>query len=93
MKHIFKYILACLCLMPGMSVYAQGVNHASQLEKYVYPNNIPASPNAYTYMPDGQTFLSLSNDGKTIIKYDLKTGNEIETVLDVNKTRENKISK
>lgn len=93
MKHIFKYILACLCLMPGMSVYAQGVNHASQLEKYVYPNNIPASPNAYTYMPDGQTFLSLSNDGKTITKYDLKTGNEIETVLDVNKTRESKISK
>jgi dipeptidyl-peptidase-4 len=42
-------------------------------------------------MPDGLTYLTLNNNGKSIFKYDIKTGKEIETVIDVAKTRGAKI--
>ena len=88
---MIRYIVLSLAVVI-CSTAVQAVNHVAQLEKYVYPNNQPYSPNVYTYMPDGLTYLLLSNDGKSIIKYDTKTGKEIEVILSVDKCRGAKIS-
>lgn len=42
-------------------------------------------------MPDGTTYLQLSDDGKRIVKYETASGKEIETVLNCDKTRETHI--
>lgn len=90
MKTIRYIVLSLVAVMCSTAAYA--VNHIAQLEKYVFPNNQPYSPNVYTYMPDGLTYLLLSNDGKSIIKYDTKTGKELEVILSVDKCRGAKIA-
>ncbi|MDE5658374.1 MAG: DPP IV N-terminal domain-containing protein, partial [Muribaculaceae bacterium] len=45
-----------------------------------------------TFMPDGLTYLASSADNTRIIKYDLASGKEIETVFNAAKTREASIS-
>ena len=69
-----------------------GVIDVSSISEYVYPGNAPATPGAMQFMPDGATFLRLDDGGKKIVKYDIATGKEVETVLDVTHTRESSIS-
>lgn len=89
MKNI-RYIVALLfAVLIIKSIHA--VNHIEQISKYVYPANAPSAPNAYTYMPDGLSYLSLGNDGKTIIRYETTTGKELEIIFDGDKSRENKL--
>ncbi len=85
-----KYIIAFVFVL-SMFATMQAVNHVEQISKYVFPANAPNAPKAYTYMHDGLSYLSLGNDGKSIIKYDTKTGNELEIVFDGEKSRENKL--
>ncbi len=56
------------------------------LAAYVYPANSTASA-ALDFMPDGQSYLKMSDDGKTISRYDVATGKLIETIFDCTKTR------
>ena len=65
----------------------------SDIAPYVFPSNLAKSPKAFAYMPDGLTYLSLSGDGKQIFQYDAESGKVVDTVINVNKTRENSISK
>lgn len=86
---------ALLILASGIitaSAFAQSVEQYKDMAPYVYPSNAPAEVSAPNFMPDGQSYLSLTDDGKKIVRHDLKSGNEIETVFDVATTRENKIS-
>lgn len=46
--------------------------------------NAPASIKEMKPMPDGETYLCVSSDGKAIEKYSYRTGKKIETVFDVN---------
>ena len=69
-----------------------GVIDVSSISEYVYPGNTPATPGAMQFMPDGATFLRLDDGGKKIVKYDIATGKEVETVLEVTHTRESSIS-
>ena len=62
------------------------------ISPYVRPQNFTHNPVDYTYLPDGKSYLQLGKDSKTINKYDTATGELIETVFDVNKTRETRIS-
>ncbi|MDE6832039.1 MAG: DPP IV N-terminal domain-containing protein, partial [Muribaculaceae bacterium] len=59
---------------------------------YVYPANTPAAPSSMTFMPDGQTYLMLSSDGKQIKSYETATGKETGVILDLENTRETKLS-
>lgn len=61
-----------------------------ELAEYVYPNNATASA-ALNFMPDGQTYLKLSADGKTISRYDVASGKLMETIFDAAKTRGDKL--
>lgn len=85
-----KYVIAfvfVLCLFATI----QAVNNVEHISKYVFPINVPNAPKSYTYLPDGLSYLSLGNNGKTIVKYDTKTGKELEVVFDGEKSRENKL--
>ena len=75
----------------GISARA-GVIDTSVIGEYVYPANAPATPGAMQFMPEGDTFLRMNDGGTKIVKYDVATGKEIETVLDVTHTRESSIS-
>lgn len=52
----------------------------------------PKSPSALTFMPDGESYLLLSDDNRKVIQYESSTGKELATILDVGHTRENSIS-
>ena len=77
--------LFTLAIIFPVSSFANNV--VTEIAQYVSPLNNPSSPKAFTDMPDGTSYLSLSNDGRSIIKYDLLTGKEIETVINIDKCR------
>lgn len=60
---------------------------------FVFPENIPASPTDYVWMPDGESYATLSPDAQKIVRCDIKTGNELEVIFDISSTRENKIDR
>lgn len=64
----------------------------TEIAPYVYPENAPAAPATGIFMPDGMTYLLADEDLTKIKKFDIKTGNEIETIFDASHTREAKIS-
>ncbi len=67
---------------------------AIELSDCVYPGNQPSySAPDIQFLPDGETYAMLSPDGKRIIKYDCKTASEIDVILDIDNTRENKIDR
>lgn len=86
-------------LLTAISSFAVSASAATPRDKflidniasYVFPQNVTNVPCEYTYMPDGQSYLQLSEDGKTINKYETATGKFISTVLDVTHTRETTI--
>lgn len=87
-------ILAALSLTAiAIPVDSLGKNTiVSDIAPYVYPaNRLETSPDM-TFMPDGLTYLAPSADNTRIIKYDLASGKEIETVFNAAKTREASIS-
>lgn len=87
-------LMAMTALTPMVEVQAASapVIKVSEISRYVYPGNIAATPGRMSFMPDGLSFLRVSDDGTKIVKYDTATGKELETVLDTSHTRETSIS-
>ena len=67
-----KHPIVCALLTAGLSIAATTASHAAVprldvagISKYVYPDNrrcnLTATP---AYMPDGETYLQVSADGK-----------------------------
>lgn len=69
----------------SVEAYNQSVR---DIAPYVYPENVANRPEGFSYLPDGQTYAMLSADKKQVVKYDIKTGNQIEVLLDLGNTRE-----
>lgn len=76
---------------------AFGVSAANQSVRdvvpFVYPENVASRPVGFTYLPDGQSYAMLSADGKKVVKYDIKTGKELEVLLDLSGTRETSLDR
>ncbi len=91
--HIIKSVLS-LALSSLISLTASAVNVSdfADLDKYVGVRS-SVSPAPFNYLQDGSQYLQLAANGTKIVKIDTRTGNEIETVMDVNNTRESKISR
>lgn len=89
MKRFIACLFASVTLLSseGAEIY----NDAS-LAPFVYPSNKVATVSAPAYLADGLSYLGLSEDGKRVIKFDTRTGKELETVMDVTHTRETTIS-
>lgn len=76
--------------LPAESVGRNAI--INDIAPYVYPANRPEAAPSMKFMPDGKTYLAGSSDNTRIIKYDLATGKEIETIFNADKTRETSIN-
>lgn len=85
-----KAIYILLMLFVSVTVYADIVK---DIAPYVYPNNVANNSAEMYYMPDGLTYLALTDDRKQVVQYSIKDGAQIEIVLDVNTNRGSKIDK
>lgn len=95
MKNNIIKTTACLTAFLAIGVAqpaAQAKVDVESIAKYVYPGNTPDSPKSFTYLPDGESYLILGKDGKTIECYETASGKLLETVLDVTHTREASVS-
>lgn len=72
---------------------ANAVVKSSDIAPYVYPMNVPEAPAAMAFGIDGKTYTALADDGRRLVRYDIRTGKEIATVIDVKTTRDNTISR
>lgn len=86
-KHLLILTTAMITLTAGASV-SEAVRSVSP---FVFPENRAVTSPDITFMADGITFASLSSDGRSVSKFDIKTGEKIETIFDVNNTRENSL--
>lgn len=82
-----KYTLLTLAILLGTAA-AQAVS-VYDIEPYVYPNNRPAEPLNLTYAPDGESYYTLSADSRRIERFDTRSGDLLDTLFNVERTREN----
>lgn len=91
-----RYCIAALAAacVPGMLCTAKVVETVSveSVAPFVYPENATKSPGSFTYMPDGLTYLKITDNGTRIKSFDTASGNEGAVILDLSNTRETKIS-
>lgn len=93
-KHIYSIvtlIVSSASLLPATAT-AASVNDYPGIKEYVGSERLPASVSHFCYTADGTAYLQLSSDHRRIVKYDIKSGKELETVLDLGHTRETTIS-
>ena len=83
-------LAAALAAFCGADAYA--ASPVSDIAPYVYPANRPAEPDGFTYMPDGATYLRLSDDNRRIEAYDTKTGKRLDDYFDVANARETSLA-
>ena len=65
-----------------------GSRTVKEIAPYVFPQNSASKPHQFEYMPDGTQYAMLSEDGRLITTYDIKTGKETGTLVDMGHTRE-----
>ena len=95
MKLYTVLIALTFSAMASTTTYATPVMTSADvagLEPYVYPANRAATPSNFTYMPDGESYCMLSDDGRTIDVYNIRSGQKTSTLLDLGHTRETTIS-
>ena len=71
---------------------ANGIDRYPDIDKDLGPGRFASAPKAFTYLNDGATYVQLSADRKKIVKYETRSGKELETVLDLDNTRETTLS-
>ncbi len=71
---------------PSMADAATGSVNVRALSEYVYPNNRATSV-SLTFMPDGLSYLKMTEGGKKVDRFDVLNNKYIETVFDVTRTR------
>ncbi len=89
LRHI---ILVSALALAAFSSGAQRSQAVQDIARYVYPANRAETPKGFTYAPDSNGYLMLSDDHATVDLYDIRTGNKIETLFDRNHTRETSIA-
>lgn len=90
-----RLITAALMISSALVSYSQAnsTNDFPEIERYINGAQIPASQGSFRYAPDNSGYLAISSDGKRIVKYDIRSGKEIETLMDLTKTRENTLNR
>lgn len=61
---------------------------AVEMSKYVYPANRAERPASFTYAADGESYYLLSEDSRRIEHFDTRSGELIDTLFNVARTRE-----
>ncbi len=83
-----KRLTLFVAIAAAFSSYAQISPVVNDITEYVSSASRPSAPPSFTYAPDGNGYFLLSADHKTVDRYDIATGKKIETVFDVDNTRE-----
>lgn len=91
LKSIACGVLATVTLLGVPSMAAGAKIDVEGISRYVYPGNVADSPKSFTYFPDGESYLILGKDGKTVERYETSSGKLLETILDVSHTRETSV--
>lgn len=88
-----KTLIASLALIlsAGSIQAARTVTDMAEMAPFVYPQNAAATPQRPQFTADGTGYLVLTPDGKRIVSYDLATGAEKETLMDISTTREHRL--
>lgn len=81
-------LLSAIALAISLTCTAARVKDFPEIERYTQGEQIPARLPQFQYTPDGTAYLQLSADGKRVVKHDLRTGKELETLMDLTHTRE-----
>ena len=84
-------LLASVSLIQLSASPTANISDFAELAPYVFPANRAKGVPAPYFTPDGQSYLQLSEDGKRVVKYDIRNGAETETVMDVTHTRQSTI--
>ncbi|MCM1292666.1 MAG: DPP IV N-terminal domain-containing protein [Bacteroides sp.] len=67
---------------------AASVDDYPELDKYVGGQRIAASAPAWTYTSDGSAYVAMTDDGRRIATFDIRTGKELSILMDLDHTRE-----
>lgn len=87
-----KYFSIFLCAATiGMAAPAAAQTKSAASDIANFTQGRPVAPPSFTYAPDGNGYLMLSPDGRTVDRYDIATGKKIETIFDATHTRETTI--
>lgn len=78
--------------VPAQARTIPGRQLISDMDVYLQYNAKLKRPPHFSYMPDGKQYAMLSQDGKLIETFDIRTGNKTGVLLDLGNTRENTIS-
>jgi len=60
---------------------------------FLAPNSMIRRPASMTYEANGETYLKMNSDRTKVIRYEIKSGKELETVFDSSHTRETSINR
>ena len=86
-----QYLAAALLLSSSVSAHGAigGLRNSAvgELAAYCAPQSSTNHP-SLVFMPDGQSYLVRSDDGRSLIVKDIATGKDINTLFDVTHTRE-----
>lgn len=61
--------------------------------EFLKPNSLMKQPASMTYEASGETYLKMNDDGTKVIRYETRSGKELETVFDSSHTRETTIGR
>ncbi|MDE6545750.1 MAG: hypothetical protein K2L63_06600, partial [Paramuribaculum sp.] len=85
LRHLSTVIIALAAVISASAAtsdYApNNKNRFAGIEKYTGWERAPRYPARYNYEPDGKTYLQLSTDGRKLVKFDTRSGKELETIL------------
>lgn len=80
-----------LSIAPIAVAQQPSLSNFSGIEKFTGQDATPNKIDNIQFMADGNFYLSLSADGTKVVKYDTKSGKELETIFDVSRTRETEL--
>lgn len=85
-------LTACTMLPAAASAqtapYTNNITAYQGIQRYTGPERYAHAPSAFNFTADGASYLELSRDRKRIVRYDTRTGKELETLMDLEHTRE-----
>lgn len=89
-----KFNLLVLCLIAAFVADAQTATKLiREYNDFFVPSKSIKTPGKITYASNGESYLRMNPDRTKIIRYETKSGKEIETVFDCSHTRETSIDR
>lgn len=87
-----KHLIFAISLFISGAAAAADIKADPGMAPYVYPGNAVVKYAAPVYLGDGSAQVALTDDGKRVVTIDPQTGKELETIFDVERTRENTLT-